>query len=664
MSRRFFGPCTSIASAFVLALIGCNTPPPSPDAAVVAPDDGGGQDAHESSDAAIPRTWRACDPLVPTFCGLPFPSDVYTRPDPSTVTGRRLAFEAGTLPDPIRRVAPFEALDGFSPGSSPMTHLPGATATGLPSQLELARSLEAESPTVLLDLDTMTRVAHFAEIDRAYDDDDARAILLRPAQLLTTGHRYAVAIRGVVDASGAVIAPSPTFLALRDASPSSEPAVEDRRADYEALFSALETAAVTRASLQIAWSFTVGSREAITGSLLHMRDETLAALGEDGARYTLTEVDPRVDDPNVALRVRGELHVPLYLTRAVPGGTLRRGADGMPIAVGEMDVPFWMVIPNSAATTPGQLVQWGHGLLGSGVEIWDYTDLHRFLDAFGYVLFAIDWTGMASEDIGLLGAIASRGEIGDFVQVTDRLQQGILNALVAARTAHGALARDPAIAIDGRSPIDTARPVVFVGQSQGGILGGTYMALTTDVERGVLMVPGQSYSFLLQRNRGGWDQFSPLFEANFGSVDILRALALMQLLWDRAEPAGYTPYVREDRFPGTPAHEVLMVVAINDHQVTTLAAHTMARTIGSVVNLGPVNRSIWGIEEATGRVGGSVMMEIDFGVPDVPLTNEVPTEGPDPHTMAAEPPWVLPTLHDFLQNGRVTHPCDGACDPT
>jgi len=260
-------------------------------------------------------------------------------------------------------------------------------------------------------------------------------------------------------------------------------------------------------------------------------------------------------------------------------------------------------------------------------------------------------------------SIATRGDIGDFVQVTDRLQQGILNALVAARTMRGGLASDPALELDGQSPIDTDREVVFVGQSQGGILGGTYMSLTTDVSRGVLMVPGQGYSFLLQRNRGGWDQFSPVFERNYGPIEIQQCLALMQLLWDHAEPSGFTPYLRTERFAGTPAHEVLMVLAINDHQVTTLAAHAMARTIGGVVNLGPVNRSIFRIPEATGTVTGSTMIEIDFGVPNVPDTNTTPPDGPDPHTMVGDPAWVFPTLYDFLTTGSVTAPCDGACDP-
>lgn len=617
----------------------------------------------DAPDAGAPISWRVCDPLVPEACGLPFPSDVYTIADPSSATGLHLAFAPGSLPRRTRDAAPFEALDGFSPASSPMTYLPGATATGLPGPRDIARSLEDGSPTVLLDLTTMTRVAHFAEIDQAYPGDVQRALLLRPAAGLVPGHRYAVAIRDVVDAAGALVPSSEVFLALRDAAESSDPAVLERRADYDALFSSLTAAGIERGALQIAWSFTVGSREAITGSLVHMRDETLAAIGASGAAYTLTEVDARgPDDVNIAYRVRGTIEVPLYLTRSEPGGVLRRDAEGNPVAEGTMSVPFWMLVPRSTGTTPGQLLQWGHGLLGSGEEIFYFEALHAFANALGYVIFAIDWTGMASEDLGVLAGIATRGDMSDFVQVTDRLQQGILNALVTARTVHGGLASDARIEVEGNGPIDTTRPVVFLGQSQGGILGGTYMALTTDVERGVLLVPGQSYSFLLQRNRGGWDQFSPLFEANYEALDILRCLALMQLLWDHAEPSGYTPYVRTDRLPGTPPHEVLMVVAINDHQVTTLAAHTMARTMG-VPSLGPVNRPLFGIEEVTGTVTGSAMIEIEFGVPEVPLTNTVPPEGPDPHTMVTSPSWVLPTLDAFFRTGAISTTCDGPCNP-
>ena len=616
------------------------------------------------ADAAPPETWRSCDPLVPSHCGFPFPSDVYTRADATSTTGVRLAFVGRALPSHTTTTAPFERLDGFSPASSPMTHMPGATTTGLVGQLELASSLLPASKTVLLDLDTGARVAHFAELDEAYSDDMQRALLLRPAVLLTPSHHYAVAIRGVVNAAGAVLAPSPVFAALRDGTPSTDLAVTDRRIAYDALFAQLVHAGIDRASLQIAWSFTVGSRSSHTSDLVSMRDAALATVGTSGPPYTLTnvEVTDPTTDANIALRVTGQMRVPNFLTQAAPGGNLRRDASGAPVAMGERTVTFWMLIPRSAATTPARPVQWGHGLLGTGAEIFDFDPIFPLANQYHYVIFAVDWAGMASADLGHIANVAVTGDMGRFATVTERLEQGILESLLAMRLVRGALAADPAIALGGYSPIDTAIPPVFVGQSQGGILGGTYMALTTDVRRGVLLVPGQSYSFLLQRNNGGWQRFSPLFEALYGPLDVQRCLALMQILWDRSEPSGFSPYVLNDRLAGTPEHEVLMMVARNDHQVSMLAGQQMARSIG-VPQLAPAVREIWGIDDVTRPHTGSAMIEVDFGVPNVPDVNQPATTSPDPHTLIFSPTWAATTLHDFISTGVVSTTCSGPCDP-
>ena len=51
-----------------------------------------------------------CDPLVPEYCGLPFPSSYFTAPDPSTSTGLRVNFSTNTFPPDIigRLVDPVE----------------------------------------------------------------------------------------------------------------------------------------------------------------------------------------------------------------------------------------------------------------------------------------------------------------------------------------------------------------------------------------------------------------------------------------------------------------------------------------------------------------------------------------------------------------------------
>src|SRR5688572_30587267 len=39
-----------------------------------------------------------CDPLVPSHCTLPFPSNRWTRDDPASPTGKRLQFGPTSLP--------------------------------------------------------------------------------------------------------------------------------------------------------------------------------------------------------------------------------------------------------------------------------------------------------------------------------------------------------------------------------------------------------------------------------------------------------------------------------------------------------------------------------------------------------------------------------------
>ena len=52
---------------------------------------------------------------------------------------------------------------------------------------------------------------------------------------------------------------------------------------------------------------------------------------------------------------------------------------------------------------------------------------------------------------------------------------------------------------DGAPVIDTTR-LYYDGNSQGGIMGGALVAVSPDIERGALGVPGMNYSTLLQRS--------------------------------------------------------------------------------------------------------------------------------------------------------------------
>ena len=124
-------------------------------------------------DAGAPRLATDCDPLVPTYCGFPFPSNVWLVDDPKTADGqaRRVRREDAAVlgSEEGRRRTPRSGRlsDGFSPGVGILTHIPGATVTGLPTPDTIAASLVARArPTILIEADTGALVPHFSRARR------------------------------------------------------------------------------------------------------------------------------------------------------------------------------------------------------------------------------------------------------------------------------------------------------------------------------------------------------------------------------------------------------------------------------------------------------------------------------------------------------------------
>lgn len=628
---------------------GKSSPLPGSDA---SPDDGGGP--------PVARPARAlsgdCDPLVPGVCLFPFPSDVYLKADSSAPGGRRVVFPEGRLPG-ATQTAPWTRCDGFSAGVAPMTFMPGATTAGLPTPLDIARSLDADSPTVLIDATTGERIPHFSELDMSHDDDSRRAFMLRPTRRLADDTRYIVAIRNVVDAAGTPLSASPGFAALRDDKPSDDPDVEGGRALYEHLFGVLGRAGVERGSLQLAWDFTTATRENNTRAMLHMRDEALAEVGTKGPRFeNLTILDDV--DADTARRIDGEMVVPLYLDTPAAGGVMSLDDQGLPARNGEARYPFVVFIPHSAKGSPKPPLAIGHGLLGSRDQAAGFA---TFANQFGYVLFAVDWIGMAGDDVANIAGMLGAAEMHRFQSVADRLQQGFLNFLLASRLMTGDFASDAATQLEGGPTIDTTTPYYY-GGSQGGIFGASVMAISTDFPRGVLGVPGQPYGLLLNRSVD-FDLYLGIARSALPDhLDIQFLIALAQMLWDRAEPSGYSPYVRQNLLPGTPAHEVLMIAALGDHQVNTLGAHIMARSIGAKM-IRPTVRDVFELEAVAPPHRGSGFVEMDFGNPADPITNTPPRAGQDPHGRPAEVPAAAQLVDHFLKTGEVSHFCDGPCDP-
>lgn len=600
-----------------------------------------------------------CDPIEPEICAFPFPSNVYTVADPTTATGRRVQLSQAAMPvaanGAMTRLDPFNARDGFSPGVAILTFLGDVSYTGLPRPDSIDLSLAEDCPTVLLDTETGERVPHWVDIDMTTDDASRRTFMIRPAARLEDGRRYIVAIRQVVDENGQTAPASNAFVALRDREQTVDPSVGPRRGLYADIFARLEEAGVARGYLQQAWDFTTASREDNTGWLVGMRDEALDLVGTEGPTYVLDTIDTDFS-PDVAVRLVGQMEVPLYLDQPGIGGVINLGADGRPVQNGTAQYPFEVIVPQSAMNEPAALVQFGHGLFGGHENV---QDLGAFANEHNLVIFALDWIGMSEQDALPTVGLLSAGDLAQFESLPSRLLQAHVNALLGMRMMSGRFVDEPAIQFAGGSAIDPSERYFF-GASLGGIMGSVYMALTLDVERGGLGVPGQSFNLLMSRS----ELFDPFFDVLRITYDDPRDIQLVQslvmMMWDRAEPTGYSKYIRTGEL-GMP-HEVLMQVAIGDHLVTNHGSHVMARTIGLPL-VTPTPRSIWGVPEVESGHVGSAMIEHDFGLPPIPLDNVPMREGDDPHGVIWSYPVGIDELEHFLRTGEAMSFCEGPCDP-
>jgi len=392
-----------------------------------------------------------------------------------------------------------------------------------------------------------------------------------------------------------------------------------------------------------------------------MRDQALDEVGDAGPTYTIDVVTPDYSE-HTALHIEGTMTVPLFLDDPGAGGSLVLDGEGMPVNQGTAAYPFVALIPYSAFDNESAPLAYGHGLLGSRSQVQSGT-FQKFANDYHYVLFAVDWVGMAEDDYLHIAGVLNDGRLDEFSTVVDRGQQGILNFMLATRLMNGGFGDDPQLTYDGKQAKIAKDEAFYFGNSQGGIFGATLMAVYTDVTRGMLGVPGQPYHLLLNRSVD-FDPFFVILRIAYpDAIDLQMALGLIQILWDRSEPNGFTPYIRTNTLPGTPAHEVMLQVAMGAHQVSTLGAHHMARSIGGVVNLTPANRSLWGIEDVPGPHTGSGMIEYDFGNPPDPITNIPPTAGEDPHGKPRKLPSAQQSLNRFLREGVVDSYCDGPCDP-
>lgn len=317
---------------------------------------------------------------------------------------------------------------------------------------------------------------------------------------------------------------------------------------------------------------------------------------------------------------------------------------------------------------PAHLVQYGHGLLGDEGEI-DAGNQIRLANRGNSVVCATRWAGMSGDDIG--NAIASLSDFSNFPTMADRLQQGVLDQLVLTRLllAADGLTAHPAMQRADGTPLADRSVVAYNGNSQGAIMGLMLAGVSTDIDRFVVGVAGMNYGLLLPRSVDFHD-YEAVFVPSYPNVaDRRLILAMVQMLWDRGEGAGYVSHVTADPLPGTPAKDVLMHVAFGDWQVSELSAFVAARAMGM-----PVHRPVtepgrsgevepgWGLDTLEYPSRGSGLIVWDSGSDPIPIADVAPSTSRDPHEDPRADPDVQAQINAFLFDGELIDVCgDAAC---
>lgn len=677
-----------------------------------------------------------CDFIAaPGDCLAPFPDDWFTVADRRTPTGRRVHLQLDSMPANTKgvHIDPqwWNQSDGFPPGSTILVKVPGLqnqgafTKTGLNDSANPGASLRRDARAIVIDARTGKRQAVWAELDANAATDAERTLEIHPAKNFTEGHRYIVALRNLRTASGAPIAAPPGFRIYRDGLRSSQRTVNARRPRMEAILRTLRRAHITRQGLYLAWDFTVASTQNLTGRALAIRNDAFRRLGDTkladnkvtgkAPAYTISKVTdytrctvadgqkcPAGTDRDLRRQVEGTFDVPCYLDSpgCTSGGAFVLDKNGLPTPPkdGNTDkAPFVCNIPFAAQDGTGvhKLLPslYGHGLFGDIGEARRSRNVHQLGDENGVVVCATDFQGMADEDIS--HAVGILQDLSGFHKLADRLQQGFLNFLFLARLLHHpqGLAADAAFQLDGQPVIDTSQ-VQYYGNSQGGIQGGPVTALSPDIRRSVLYVPGMTYSVLLPRSV---DFDDPSDDASFADVVFARPpfaggggyaptgdhpliLDLMQMLWDRGEPSGYAQQMTAHPLPGTPSHTVLIEMSIGDHQVANVQAQVEARTIGARtlrIAYDPGRNALRDPNFGMPPLGrlpqtGTAFIPWDIGplrtqdgktmgTPLPPVGNLPNTQGQDPHDYVIEhSPAIRRQIATYLKTGQIVDVCGGA----
>ncbi len=385
----------------------------------------------------------ACNPLGGEGCLMPWPSMAYAKTDTTSATGFRLDLPIEGMPvngdgiavDPKPLI---NRWDGFSPTGPILVQFPaGVSGDNLPPFSDPAQSLAADSPIVLLNMDTGEREPFFAEIDQNVPDVPERDLIIRPLVRLPEKTRIAVAIRNTVKAADGTDLPvSAGFKAIRDGGGFTHPRFGGLQARSADVFTALATAGVDKSELVLAWDYVTASDAFLQNDLTVMRTAALPAIGDKGANLSFVATLQPANTTSYALYL-GTFKSPTFLSDGeADDSQIVRDATGNPMLGSMRDANFAAVIPACVSdpntVLPRPTVIFGHGLFGSAADYLNDPFVQDLADQLCVNIFAGDWIGLTDRQIPL--APLAINDMNRGPQITEKLGQAVIDFIALEMT--------------------------------------------------------------------------------------------------------------------------------------------------------------------------------------------------------------------------------------
>lgn len=615
--------------------------------------------------SAPPEPAAGCNPIIGDDCTTPFPSAFYEVADPTSPTGMRVAIAANALPSTATNVpfrgAQLNGRDGFSPAAPFVVYFKaGVDGSALPGDANPDASLSPTSPVQLIDFASGKRVPLMAELDvgATPSSGDRQALLVHPLTRLDNGKRYVVALVGLKSPTGKDLTPRP-FRALRDKGALSK-SLGALKSRYEEIFTVLGSAGVSRSSLTLAWDVTTASDASATSHLVGMRDQALALADAGMLGYTIGTVTDTPGDAHLLREVVGTIKVPSFLTDDSMTATLNLDGAGAPAmrAVGSAD--FVVHVPQCAktATAPLPIIVFGHGLFGTAKDELSSDYQKQLADRLCMVQIGTDWIGLAHPDFSVIAGNVL-GDLNNLPIITDRLQQAHVNAQTLVRLFSTAIKNDAALALNGRAVTDGSQ-IYYYGISNGGIQGGTFMALSRDVVRGVLNVPGCEWTLMMLRSHDFSSLKTFLNSVYPDTLDQQVIIAAIQSYWDYSDQITFAPHVLGAPLPSTAPKRILVQESIGDAQVPNIATRILVRALG--IPGMDLEQPVWGVTQQAAPLDSAYTQWDVHPTPLPPNVDLPPASDNQAHEAIRRLDLLVQQLQAFFKpDGQVVQTCTGPC---